>query len=239
MKHTEENGKFEALHGKPEVQGNMQQLCAREHYPEQAKWAGFIACQNEDHKTIPKGWEACARKMSMDTSKLKACFTGTEGKRLLRASLKRAKKADAQGSPTIKINGEEYSGGRSKNDFLRAICARFLGTKPTPCKDIPEDIVVEATVVTDRRCKKCDVDGIIQNLKDRFFPKLKVTTFDYSTDEGKKLYKELGVKVLPMMLFTAEVEKAEKYDQIKRWMEQKGKWKQLKIPASFDPNAEI
>ena len=236
---TEEGGKFNSLHGEPEVKGNIQQLCARKHYPELAKWTGFLACQNENWQQIPEGWEPCAKKMNMDAGKLKTCIDGEEGKGLMRESLKKAQAANAQGSPTIKIGGEEYSGGRSKSDFMRAICAKYTGTKPAPCANIPEDIEVVATVLTDKRCAKCDIGGLEANLKSRFFPKLKIKAIDYGTEEGKALYKELGTQYLPIMLFTAEAEKAEKYSQIARWMEQKGKWKQLKIPAQFDPTAEI
>ena len=236
---TEENGKFNALHGEPEIKGNIQQLCARKHYPALAKWTGFLACQNENWQQIPEGWEACAKKMGMDEAKMKACIDGEEGKDLQRISLKKAQAANAQGSPTIKIGGEEYSGGRGKADFMRAICAKFPGAKPAPCNNIPEDIEVVATVLTDKRCEKCQIGGLEANLKSRFFPKLKIKSIDYGTEEGKKLYKELGAQYLPIMLFTADVEKAEKYGQISRWMEQKGKWKQLKIPAQFDPTAEI
>ena len=236
---TEEGDKFNSLHGEPEVKGNIQQLCARKHYPEMAKWTGFLACQNEKWQQIPEGWEPCAKKMNMDVGKLKSCIDGAQGKDLMRESLKKAKAANAQGSPTIKVGGEEYSGGRSKTDFLRAICAKFPGAKPAPCNSIPEDIEVVATVLTDKRCEKCQIGGLEGNLRSRFFPKLKIKTIDYSTAEGKALYKEMGAKYLPIMLFTAEVEKAERYSQIARWMEAKGKWKQLKIPAQFDPTAEI
>ena len=147
---TEEGGKFNSLHNEPEVKGNIQQLCARKHYPELAKWTGFLACQNENWQKIPEGWEPCAKKMNMDEGKLKTCMDGEEGKGLLRESLKKAQAANAQGSPTIKIGGEEYSGGRSKSDFMRAICAKYTGAKPAPCANIPEDVEVVATVLTDK-----------------------------------------------------------------------------------------
>ena len=235
----EQNGSFNSLHGEPEVKGDIQQLCVMKHYPAWKKWTGFISCYNENWRQIPEGWEKCAKKMGMDEGKLKSCIDGSQGKDLLRGSMKKAKAANAQGSPTILVAGEAYNGGRGKTDFTRAICDKFPGKKPAACDNIPEDVEVVATILTDKRCAKCATEGLVQNLKGRFFPKLKAKTIDYSSSEGKALYKELGAKYLPVMLFTKDVEKAEKYQMIARWMEEKGKYKQLRIPAQFDPTAEI
>jgi hypothetical protein len=62
---------------------------------------------------------------------------------------------------------------------------------------------------------------------------------DYSEPEGKKLYAEAGAKNLPLFLLDSGVEKAESYSMIARWLEDKGQYKSLKVPATFDPTAEI
>ncbi len=236
-------GKFTSLHGEPEVKGNIIQLCAIKNYPEQKKHHEFLSCWNKNWRAIPNKWETCADKAGMDKGRIKSCADGAEGKSLLRASMARATAAKASGSPTILINGKRYQGGRTKNDFMRAVCEKITTNKPAPCTKIPEDIEVEAIVLTDKRCKACQTAGLIANLKSRFFPKLKVKTLDYSDAEGKKLYTELGLKMLPVMLFPPGVEKAERYSNISRWMlpmpKSNGKYKQLRIPAKFDPTAEI
>ncbi len=239
---SEANGQFNSLHGEPEVKGNIQQLCAMKHYPNPKQWMGFIDCQNKNWRSIPEGWEPCADQAQMDKGRLKSCIDGSEGKDLLRESMKRAQAANAQGSPTILLAGAPYEGGREKNDFMRAICGKLSGDKPAVCTKIPEDIEVSAIVLTDKRCKTCQTAGLEANLKGRFFPKLKVKNLDYADAEGKKLYAELGIKMLPIMLFEQGVEKAERYNTIARWMLDIGKntkYKQLRIPASFDPTAEI
>jgi protein-disulfide isomerase len=241
---NENNGQFGSLHGPPEVKGDIQQLCAMKHYPDRAKWMGFIDCVNKNWTGIPEGWEPCAAQAGMDKGKLASCIDGNEGKDLLRESMKRAQGANAGGSPTIVLAGAPYEGGREKNDFIRGICGKLTGAKPTVCTNIPEDIEVVATVLTDKRCKACQTAGLEANLKARFFPKLKVKTVDYGDAEGKELYKTLaadGYNMLPLMLFGQGVEKAERYNSISRWMAEVGdkKWKVLKIPAQFDPTAEI
>jgi hypothetical protein len=239
---TENNGQFGSLHGEPEVKGNLQQLCAMKNYPDIKKWMAFIDCQNKNWRTIPDGWEPCAAQTGMDKGRLRSCFEGSEGKDLLRESMKRANAAKAQGSPTILVGGAPYDGGRTKNDFLRAICTKMTTGKPAVCTKIPEDVEVNAVVLTDKRCKECQTAGLEANLKSRFFPKLKVKTLDYADAQGKTLYKQLGIQHLPIMLFEQGVEKAERYAQIERWMSpvsKDTKYKQLKIPAKFDPTAEI
>ena len=236
---NERDGKFSALHGDAEVLGNIQQLCARDIYPEQRRWTEFVNCQNADWRNIPDTWEGCARLAGMDVEKLRPCVTGSRGLDLLRESMNRSKRADAQGSPTIVIAGNSYQGGRSKVDFMRAICDAIDKDKPKPCLDIPEDIEVRATLLTDKRCAKCSTDGLIANLRGRFFSKLTVRTVDYGTPEGKELYRDIGQKRLPVVLFDPEVKKAFKYDSISRWMAPHGKYMKLRVPSYFDPTAEI
>jgi interferon gamma-inducible protein 30 len=237
---NEQGGQFTSLHGQPEVDGNIIQLCAMKLYPELKKHMGFIDCWNKNWRQIPKGWEPCADQNGLDKRKIKSCADGAQGKDLMRESLKRAQAANAQGSPTIVLAGEPYNGGRGKNDFMRAICDKFpAGKKPDACSRIPEEPDIEAIVITDKRCPRCQTAGLENNLKMRFFPKLKVETFDYSDPKGKKLYADLKLKYLPVMLFKPGVEKADKYAQIQRWMEDMGEYKKLRIPANFDPTAEI
>lgn len=235
----EANGQFSAMHGETEVQGNIIQLCAIKHYPDAKKFMGFINCQNEQMRSIPSNWEACATKNGLDVAKLKGCYDGQEGKQLLRESIARKNQRQARGSPTIFIADKRYEGGRSKVDFMRAICAEMQGAKPEACTKIPEPVEVKAIVLTDKRCEKCAHEGLESNLRGRFFPKLTVRTVDYGTDEGKKMFKELGLKKLPAWLFEDKVKESDKYNEISRWMAQLGPYLQLRVPATFDPTAEI
>jgi hypothetical protein len=237
---TENNGQFNCLHGEPECTGNIQQLCAIKYYPDMKKYLGFIDCVNKNWQQIPQGWEPCAEQAGMDKGMLKSCIDGAEGKGLLRASSGRAQTAKAQGSPTILLAGAPYEGGRGKSDFFRAICDK-LTDKPAACSKIPEDIEVNAVVITDKRCKACQTAGLEANLKARFFPKLKIKTLDYADPEGKKMYQDLGIELLPVMIFDKGVEKAEKYASIQRWMLpiKDKNYFQLRIPAQFNPTKEI
>jgi predicted DsbA family dithiol-disulfide isomerase len=237
---NEKDGKLTSMHGEPELKGDIIQLCAMKHYPDVKKYMGFIDCWNKNWRAIPQGWEGCADQAGLDKGRIRSCADGKQGEDLLRESMKRAQAANASGSPTIFLAGEAYNGGRGKLDFMRAICEKFPeGKKPNNCNNIPEEPEVAAIVLTDKRCAKCQTAGLENNLKMRFFPKLKVETIDYSEERGKDLYKKLGLKYLPVWLFKKGVEDSAKYGQIQRWMMDKGEYKQLRIPANFDPTAEI
>ena len=229
------NGRFQSLHGQPEVDGNIWQLCAAKYYP--SKYMDFIVCQNKNAKDIQKNWESCAKSNGMDTAKLKECFDGDEGKDLLSESAKKASAVRATGSPTIYLNDQPYSGGRKASDFTRAICNEFT-TRPAACDDIPEPTKVNAIILNDKRCKECDMSNLLGQLKG-IFPGLTVQSVDYSDDEGKQMFEELNLQVLPAILFDEAVKKDESYSSVASYLISAGDYLSLRIGASFDPTGEI
>jgi len=232
------DGKFDSLHGQAEVDGNIIQLCVNKLNPD--KMMDFVLCQNKNVKEITTNWKECAKQIQVNEAAIETCRSGEEGKKLLAASAERASAAKAQGSPTIKLNGKDYNGGRRGNDFMRAICEAHTGTKPQVCNEIPAPVKVNMTVLSDARCADCKrAEGMVSRIQGTF-PGLEVKRLDYMTDEGKALYKEAGLKLLPAFLFDESVEKdTEGYQQFGRYLEQVGKYKSLKVGATFDPTAEI
>ncbi|MBW2985616.1 GILT family protein [Candidatus Woesearchaeota archaeon] len=229
------NGQFSALHGQPEVLGNIVQLCAMKYNPE--NYMSMIVCQNKNAKSIPGNWEQCAKDNDLDVKKIKTCYEGDEGKQLLSVSAKKTNQIGATGSPTIYLNGQSYGGGRTTSDFMRSICNEFSDA-PAACSDLPKSKEVSLTVLTDGRCKECDVSGLISSLKG-LFPGLKITTLDYNSREGTNLYASLNLKYLPSLLFDDSVKEGEGYSNIQGYLQQIGEYQTLKVGATFDPNAEI
>ncbi len=231
------DGTLDSMHGESEVDGDILQLCAgavaqEQHY-------AFISCLNKEWRSIPKNWEDCAKEVGLDVDAMKKCKDGDEGKNLLAASFERAMKAGAQGSPTIKINGENYRGGRKTDDFMRGICEKIEGTKPKACSDIPEPPKVMVTAISDKRCKKCDVESVIESLK-QVFPGLEAKVLDWSEPEAQTIAKEAEINLLPAVLFDETIEKDKDGSQhMGRWLQPAGKYKSLRLGAEFDPTAEI
>jgi glutaredoxin len=229
------DGTFSSLHGQSEVEGDIVQLCAAKYNPD--IYMDMIVCQNKNARAIPGNWEQCAKENNLDVENIRACFEGEEGKQLLAKSIKKAIAVRARGSPTIYINDVQYSGRRGTNDFFRAICNEFE-TKPEPCKEIPKPKQVNVITLNDKRCKECNVDKLIGQLKS-IFPGLKVKNLDYNSAEGKKLYKELNLKLLPAILFDESVKEGEGYPNVQRYLVGAGDYYSLNVGARFDPKAEI
>jgi len=226
------SGNFNSLHGQNEVLGDIVQLCAMKYEP--VKYIDMFTCMNEKSTGIPANWESCAQKYSMDSQAIKSCYEGAEGKQLLSASFKKASDVQASGSPTIYLKGKRYSGGRTTNDFLRAVCAEF-SAKPDACKNLPESVKVNVLILNDKRCgQDCDMISIVSQLKS-IFPGMSLKELDYGTPEGKALFERLNITVLPVVLFDSTVSKGEGYSNVQRYLEQVGEYQSLRIGSNWDP----
>jgi len=232
-------GKLRSLHGAGEVAGDRLQLCVQEQHPVSTLLA-FVACQNRDFRAIPRGWEACAREVGIDAAALRSCAEGERGRELLRVSLLRAQVAGAQGSPTFLLGKKRVDGAQPRRVLLRALCAQMPeGVVPAPCAKLPPEVAVQGVILTDRRCKECTMGTLPKRLKERFLPGLTLRTVDYSSQEGKRIYGEAGLRYLPVVLLGSKVKRAAAFPQLLRWTEAAGPWMRLRTRARFDPTAEI
>ncbi len=104
-----EDGTFQSLHGQPEVDENIRQLCAKKYYETDNKYMEYIWCRNEDISS--EEWENCAFKADMSTDKIKACSEGDEGAELLAEDIKIAQELKISASPSwIANNKYQFSG---------------------------------------------------------------------------------------------------------------------------------
>jgi len=241
----EQNGELKSMHGEPEVKGDMLQMCAHAQ-GDNIKWIAFLKCQSAKWQQIPNGWEACAKTAGLDVAKLKSCYEGDQGKKLLAASFKFSTQKNAKGSPTIFLNDKPYAGGRTEASFGRAICAEFKNAKPEYCANIPEPVKVPVTVITDKRCvgRTCNPRRFLSFVRNTF-EGAEIKTIDYSEPEGKAIFEKSGQQYLPIAVFGASVEKVENgFSRLKRRLEKNDSGdyvyplgKQGRPP--WDPKAEI
>ncbi|MBW2990416.1 hypothetical protein KY348_01790, partial [Candidatus Woesearchaeota archaeon] len=234
-------GQFQALHGEPEVKGNIVQLCAIKYYPEDYLYMDFIVCQNKDARNVHTNWESCANENSMDVEKLRTCLEGEEGKELLRSSMQRTLVRGATGSPTIYFNDESYQGQRDSLSFQRAVC-KF--TQHSACASIPEcasdvDCTAEAgkvgicnnpgkpdasctyvdpvkvsfVVLNSKDCKgaACDTARVIQVTKQLFLG-AEPREVDADSAEGKQLIEEHDIEVVPAYIFESNLEETKTWN---------------------------
>ena len=232
-----------SMHGDSEVKGDIVELCVFEHAP--GKWMDFFQCVDKNYRDLPGNWTDCAGTAgfsSSETKRVKDCSTGSEGRALLRASFEKAKAAGARGSPTIHLDGQAYSGGRTERDFLVAICGAMSGGKATVCRELPAPIEVQLIVLSDKRCtdSKCDTAKVLGSLKG-MFAGLDVTVYDWADRAAKKVFEDHGITLLPAYIFNAKVTEASGYERVKRYLRptKVDGFLSMSVGSNHDPKAEI
>ncbi|MBU1536412.1 DsbA family protein [Myxococcota bacterium] len=228
-------GGFNSLHGAPEVEGNIIQLCVQSIAP--AKLMDFIKCHNENPRALGTTWKSCAQRAKVDAAALKTCKEGEQGKQLLRASAKIAKDLKVEGSPTFFIGGQKYDGPPSPRKIVDKICEGIKGAKPADCT-APAAV---GYFITDKRCEKCKQYARLLAAISNIAPGAKMTTLDYSDAKAKDLMKTAEIKMLPVIIFEKSILKDKLAMRIfKPIMKQVGSLHKLMEPAAiFDPTAEI
>lgn len=247
------DGTFISLHGQPEVDEDLRQVCAMKIAPE--KYMDYIICQNADIRNAAANAETCAADAGIGFDELTSCAESDEGKQLLAESFARAEKAGARGSPTIFIDGEAYNSGRDPLSFERAICQGLPGN--SKCKDTPEcgtdadctaqpdkdgfcvsgsceykgPVQFDLLVLNDAKCGlSCDTTQILGATR-QMFKGINERDIDVSSEEGKRLVSELGIKKAPAYLFSSAVTGSAGYTarmpNIATAFEQKGSWMKL------------
>jgi glutaredoxin len=130
----------QSLHGQPEVDQNMREVCVREEYGEDKFWK-FITYVNENCGSNGNCWEDAAQEIGADTSKIQSCVD-ERGLELMKEEAQKSQEAGALGSPTLIINGVKsnsvYNYGDS-NSYQEILCSAFTEeSKPEECSDTLE-----------------------------------------------------------------------------------------------------
>lgn len=123
-------GEYESLHGAQELNQDVREIVAF-NLGDLSNWWKFVSlinskCNSNDADTC---WLAQAKEAGLDVDKILA-EAKTKTKTILEQEIAEAKKYDASGSPTIYINDTIYNGGRSSEDYKKAICSAFENPPP-------------------------------------------------------------------------------------------------------------
>ncbi len=139
----------DSLHGMPEAEEDLRQICVNTYYPEKY-WAYLEAFNNACYPVWQNAsaLESCRKNttatLGIDSEKITACATGTEGLNLLRADETASNRDGAYASPTLLINGVKYAGSRTPEAFKQAICASFE-TAPAECSTVLPGVAASAS----------------------------------------------------------------------------------------------
>lgn len=142
-------GEYESLHGQQELNQDIREIIVYNTLVETgskvlgaqsegilAKWWKFIGLVNQNCNSgnADTCWQAQAKTAGINT----ADILNKEKSQLKTLSDKEtaeAQKYKASGSPTVFINGVLYSGGRSAEDYKKAICSSFENP-PEECSQV-------------------------------------------------------------------------------------------------------
>lgn len=116
-------GVFSSLHGQPEVNENIRELCAIKHYPE--KYMDYILCRNK--AITSTNWESCATEAKFSTATMKACSEGDEGKQLLSENINLAGQLGIGASPTWLVNNKYTFSGIDAETVKTNFCRYHPG----------------------------------------------------------------------------------------------------------------
>ncbi|RJR23427.1 hypothetical protein C4578_04305 [Candidatus Microgenomates bacterium] len=135
-------GTYTSLHGQQELNQNVREICALAQTRLAStvnaldKWWKFISlvntnCSDKDADTC---WTKQAEEAGLNTSQIASCVQ-SQTKELLDKEIAESTKYNAQGSPTVYINDTLYNGGRSPEDYKKAICLAFENP-PEECQTV-------------------------------------------------------------------------------------------------------
>jgi len=135
---TETDNGFSSLHGQPEVDEDIRQVCIINKYPD--NYFSYIQCVNEDYQNVGDVWEGCAEEFDIDVTEITKCYQSDEGAELFSENIQKAEEYGVTGSPTMFINGERYVGQRTPQLFQEAVCCGF-GEQPLGCSEEITEII--------------------------------------------------------------------------------------------------
>ena len=111
-------GVFTSLHGDAEVQEDLRQVCISKYY--KSDLMTYILCRNVNIQNTD--WSSCIKGTSIDTAKINACATGSEGKQLLIASFDKSRELGIDASPSWFVNNKYAFSGLDAQTISSYIC---------------------------------------------------------------------------------------------------------------------
>ncbi|MBU0472148.1 MAG: hypothetical protein KKF65_05965 [Nanoarchaeota archaeon] len=191
---------FQSLHGQPEVDENMRQVCIQELYPD--LFQEYLLCFAPGYTSAESQYAKCISEISLDSDSIFSCVRD-KGVELLKASEAKSKEVGASASPTMYLNNEPYSGGRSELDFARSFCD-LMDYEHEACVEIPKPVAVKVILLTDDNCPTCDTSSVVAAIK-QLFPGAELKTVDVDTEEGQSLVEDYSLTYLPAYIFDSKL----------------------------------
>ncbi len=114
------------MHGDKEEQETYRQVCIREEQSD--KYLTYLKCYLADGNAT-----RCIKEAKISETKLKSCISKSSANDY-KVDSAASQAAGVEGSPTLVINGQIVSSGRSPSALLQTICSAF-NTVPAECSE--------------------------------------------------------------------------------------------------------
>lgn len=134
----DDESQYCSMHGVGEANQDIRELCVYNN--QQEKYWDFVEQVNQDcvAEDVDQCWQDAAQEVGVNVSSVESCF---EDNKLAYAEdeVGLASEYNVTGSPTLLINGVNYTGDRSAQGYKDAICSAF-NEAPEACN---QDLEVE------------------------------------------------------------------------------------------------
>jgi glutaredoxin len=118
---------FKSLHGQPEVDENIRELCAMKIAGKNYKWMDYVLCRNKDISSTK--WQDCTgKKFGLEAKQMEQCIAA-EGKKLLEQDIKYANALGVGASPTWVANGKFKFSAGDPESIKKSLCEHNKGLK--------------------------------------------------------------------------------------------------------------
>ncbi|MEZ4241402.1 MAG: thioredoxin domain-containing protein [Myxococcota bacterium] len=145
---NERDGELSSMHGPTEVDDDIREVCAEEHYKAGNQYLKFLACHSKDYKS--GDWKACATEAGIDPAVIDRCFAA-EGKDLLRKSFASAGELSISASPTFLVNNTRTFNAVTAPDLQKQLCQD--NPDLAACANVMEASAATAAPVPAGECK--------------------------------------------------------------------------------------
>ncbi|MGB9719677.1 MAG: hypothetical protein ACPL06_03750 [Candidatus Anstonellales archaeon] len=121
-----------SMHGMNELRQGVREIAVYRLYGS-GTWADYVNAVDEQCslQNIEDCWKTAAEGMNLNTSEIEAYYN-EHMYEILADQKEKTFSAEKFGSPSIAINGQDYSGARTSEAFKMAICNAFI-TQPENC----------------------------------------------------------------------------------------------------------
>lgn len=121
-----------SMHGIQELNQNIRELCVNKHMGTEEMFEFMLAMNDEcSSSNADTCWIGVAEKLGLNAATIVEC-ENVEGLELISEQKELGDLAGVSGSPTVFIDGAEYSGTRTPEGFKSALCNAYT-TKPSEC----------------------------------------------------------------------------------------------------------